>query len=130
MNPLIATDPRGLSPEELEGVLSQSTIFDKIEFSGITKQQITDKIHDLRTRQVPQRKVLRDMPDEAVTQYWFKNWLHPNLRHWVPKPPKDTRGCSREVLERDARKGMLNFYENGQQNFSYTLADIEQWCRS
>lgn len=116
-----------LNVDEIEKVLKESTIFDKIKFSGITKDQIRAKILDLETKQVPERTVLCNMKDEKVTEYWFKNWLHPMLKHAVNLSSKDKRGCSRKVLESDMKQDFLRFYENGQQNFSYTLDDIKRW---
>lgn len=105
------------------------TIFEKIEFSDITKDALKAKIYDLETRQVPERgeDILRNISDAEVTEYWFKNWLHPKLKHFFPTSPKDKRGCSKEVLARDQALDMLNFYENGQQNYDYTLDDIKAY---
>lgn len=114
--------------EDIEAALKSATIFDKIEFSGITKLTIKNKIADLRDRQVPEREVLLNMADEDVVFHWFKNWLHPMLKHCVKKSPRDKRGCSKKVLERDMKRDMLNMYENSQHSFNYTLADIEEWC--
>lgn len=114
-------------PKEIKKILEETTIFDKIEFSGITKDQIRAKIEDLENRQVPNRKVLLNMSDADVTECWFKNWLHPDLKHAVPPSPTSKVGCSREVLERDMAIDMLNFHENAQHNFDYTLKDIKDW---
>lgn len=116
--------------DEMERLLKESTIFDKIEFSGIRKDLLKAILREIREDKVPARTVLLDMADEAVVEYWFKNRLHVMLRHAVPKSSPDKRGCSRAVLERDAKQDMLHFYENGQQNFQYTLADIERWLNS
>lgn len=112
---------------KIKAALEASTIFDKIEFSGITKEQVAAKLDDLFNRQVPRREVLLHRADGAVAEYWFKNWLHPMLKHAVPPASRDKRGCSREILKRDADQDTLRFYENGQQNFNYTLEDIESW---
>lgn len=103
------------------------TIFEKIEFSDISKEVIKAKLHDLITRQVPERTVLLNADDDNVTLHWFKNWLHPNLNHFFRKSPKDKRGCSRKVIENDMAMDSLHFYENGQQNFQYTLDDIKEY---
>lgn len=113
--------------EDIEKMLPTITIFEKIEFSGISKEMIKAKIDYLRNVQVPNRTVLLNMNDKDVLFYWFKNWLHPNLKNWVTPSPKDKRGCSRKVLANDAKRDMLSFYENGQQNFSYTLKEIEDY---
>lgn len=116
--------------EEIKEVLAAATIFDKMEFSNITKEQVKEKLHYLETDQVPNRDVLLEMDDEALVFYWLKNWIHPKLKSAAPKAPADKRGCSRKVLQIDAKMDSLNFYENGQQNFSYTLADVKNWLNS
>lgn len=113
--------------DELTQLVHSITIFEKIEFSGITRKALKAKLDDLRTRQVPQRTVLLDMPDEEVVFYWFKNWLHPSLKHWVKPSSKDKRGATRRVLEIDYQIDALYFYENGQHMFDYTLEDIEAY---
>lgn len=115
------------SLEEIEETLANTTIFDKIEFSGITKESIRAKLEDLRTRQVPQRTVFLNQPDEEIVFYWFKNWLHPMLKHAVTPSPRCKLGCSKAVLERDMARDSFRMYENGQQNYVYTLADVEAW---
>lgn len=114
------------SNELAELVLSFS-ILEKIKFSNISKDAIREKLKYLREVQVPNREVLLKMKDEDVVFYWFKNWLHPSLKHWVKPSPRDKRGCSRKVLDRDARNDFIHTYENGQQNYDYTLADIEDY---
>ena len=130
MNRLFEIDKTVFNIDEIESILKESTIFDKIEFSGITKDEIKSKINDLENKQVPNRTVLRDMTDKDVAEYWFKNWLHPKLKHAVKPSPKDKRGCSKEALERDIKRDFLHFYENGQFNFNYTLDDIKQWLNN
>lgn len=121
--------PKMYDLDEIEKILNESTIFDKIEFSGITKEAIRNKINDLETRQVPQRQVLLDCSDDKVTEYWFKNWLHPQLKHAVKPAPRDKSGCCKKVIEEDNRRDFLRFYENGQHKFNYTLDDIKQWLK-
>jgi hypothetical protein len=116
--------------EEIKEVLAAATIFDKMEFSNITKEQVKEKIHYLETVQVPNRTVLLEMDDEALVFYWLKNWIHPKLKSAAPKAPADKRGCSRRVLQIDANMDSIRFYENGQQNFTYTLEDIKNWINS
>lgn len=115
--------------DEVEQILKESTIFDKMEFSGISKDQVQAKINELETIQVPNRKVLLDVPDNDVLELWFKNWLHPALKHAVPPSPRDKTGCSKLILERDIKQDFLRMYENGQQNFNYTLDDIKNWLK-
>ncbi len=107
--------------EEIETILKECTIFDKIEFSGISKETIQTKINDLETRQVPNRDVLLNMIDYDVTDYWFKNWLHSMLKHAVT-----IHGVGGEL---NAKRAFLRNYENGQQNFDYTLEDIKNWLK-
>lgn len=116
--------------DEIKQVLNASTIFDKLEFSGITKEQVQNQLHHLETVQVPNRTVLLKMDDEDVVFYWLKNWIHPKLKSAAPRAPGDKRGCSRRVLQLDAEMDSLHYYENGQQNFTYTLADIKEWINS
>lgn len=104
------------------------TIFEKIEFSEISKEEILAKIHDLETRQVPQRTVLMTLSDDDVAEHWFKNWLHPMLKHFFKQSPKDKRGCSPEIIARDMQMDNLHFCENGQQNYQYTLDEIKEYC--
>lgn len=116
--------------EEIKDKLQKMTIFDKIEFSGISKADIAAKLNDLKTRQVPQRDVLLDMQDVDVVFYWFKNWLHPKLKNFVPKPNlTDMQGVSAKCKKRLLEQHTLWFYENGQQNFEYTLTDVENYIK-
>jgi hypothetical protein len=116
--------------EEIKEVLASVSIFDKMEFSNITKEQVKEKLHHLETDQVPNRTVLLKADDADIVLYWLKNWIHPKLKHAAPKAPADKRGCSRKVLAIDANMDTIRFYENGQQNFTYTLADIKDWINS
>lgn len=127
MNVLLTTNPRPLDADAIQRVLGEATIIDKIEFSGFTRERVQAKLEDLRTNQVPNRKVLLDMTDDEVVFYWFKNWLHPDLKDWVPRQCTDFRGCSERVIDETLRKVTLRVYENGQQNFDYTMADIDAW---
>ena len=121
---------RVMDLDEIKYTLSKTSIIDKIEFSGITKYNIKSKLEDLRTRQVPERKVFLNLPDEEVVFHWFKNWLHPSLKHWVQVSPKDKRGLGIVGLQKDVERDLLHFYENGQGNFKYTLQEIEEWANS
>lgn len=125
---LLRDTQRSMDIEELVALVNSFTIFEKIEFSPyLTKERIRNKLKHLREVQVPNRTVLLKMDDEAVVEYWLKNYIHPDLKHWVYPPPKDQRGCSKKTLERDMKIFNLHFYENGQQNYSYTLQDIEDY---
>lgn len=127
--------PNHVSLEDIKEELKKVTIFTYIEASRYrgslhSNESISAKIKDLRTRQVPEREVLLDLDDEVVAEGWFKNWLHPDLPHLIQPSPKDKRGCSPEVLKRDSERDMLHYYECGQQNFDYTLKDVEEWLGS
>ena len=120
-------DTRAMRVEDIATMLPTITIFEKIEYSGITKEQIKQKLDHLYKVQIPNRTVLLNMDTNELAFYWFKNWLHPSLKHWVYPSPKDKRGCSKRVLENDLKQDTLHFYENGQQNFDYTLQDIKNF---
>lgn len=116
-----------LSVDETEEILSKSTIFDKIEFSDITKDQIREKLKSL-DEDVSGRSVLLDVSDEKVKEHWFKNWLHPKLKHFVKKLAVDnnmTEKYKKNVLKAES----LYFYENAQFNFNYSLKDIEEYVK-
>ena len=118
---------RSASIAEIKETLNNTTIFDKIEFSGISKETIKEKIRHLREEQVPNRSVFLESEPEEIVFYWFQNWLHPCLKHAVAKSPLYKEGCSANVLAMDQDRDMLNFYENGQQQYKYTLSDIENY---
>jgi hypothetical protein len=126
----LASIKHSRNTDEIAETLAAATIFDKMEFSNITKEQVKEKLHYLETVQVPNRTVLLKADDESLVFAWLKNWIHPKLKHAAPKAPADKRGCTRRVLAIDNKMDSLNFYENGQQNFSYTLADIKNWLDS
>ena len=65
--------------KEIAEVLAATTIFDKMEFSNITKEAVKEKLHYLETVQVPNRDVLLEMDDETLVFCWLKNWIHPKL---------------------------------------------------
>jgi len=116
--------------KEIAEVLAATTIFDKMEFSNITKEAVKEKLHYLETVQVPNRDVLLEMDDETLVFCWLKNWIHPKLKHAAPAAPADKRGCTRRVLAIDAKMDSLRFMENGQHNYSYTLEDVRNWVNS
>ena len=121
---------RGMDIEELITLVKSFTIQEKLAFSPhLTKERLKAKLISL-DEQVANRSVLLNMTDEAVKFYWFKNFIHCDLKHWVYPSPKDKRGCSRKVRERDMKIDTLNFYENGQQNYSYTMQDLEEYINS
>lgn len=115
---------------ELKKLVASFTIFEKIEFTGIKKETLRERIKYLREVQVPGRTVLLDTPDETVVFYWFKNWLHTMLKNYVARTPTDKRGCSEKVVIHDMSIDIIWYYENGQQNFKYTLAEIEEYINS
>lgn len=124
----IRESQKGMDIDELEVLVNSFTIQEKLAFSPrLTREVLADKIKDLRERQVPQRTVLLDMKDEDIVFYWLRNFIHPNLNHWIYPSSKDKRGCSEKVLERDAKIDRLYFYENGQFHYNYTMKDIEDY---
>lgn len=124
----IQESQRGMDVQILETLVRSFTIFEKIEFSPyMSKERIRAKLKDLRERQVPERTVLLSLSDEEVTFYWLKNFIHPDLKHWVYLSSPDKRGCSEQVLLQDAKRDALHYYENGQHYFNYTLEDIEEY---
>ncbi|MGL5713213.1 MAG: hypothetical protein ACRCX2_09355 [Paraclostridium sp.] len=119
-----------MSSEQLEQCLKDSTVFDKIEFSDISKEEIKNKLIDL-DRQVAERTVYLDAEDSKIKLGWFKNWLHPKLKHFIKRKRIDSSWghVSTKDRERVAKLDYLHTYENGQQNFSYTLEDIENYIK-
>ncbi|MGL6098716.1 MAG: hypothetical protein ACRC0G_03715 [Fusobacteriaceae bacterium] len=118
-----------MSVQNVKKTLENSTIFDKIEFSNITKEQIKQKLAELDER-VPKRNVYLESSDRDIKENWFKNWLHPKLKHFVKLPNLESYGV---ITEKDRQNfSELNFlrtYENGQQNFKYSLDDIEEYIK-
>ena len=119
--------------DELRELLESFTIFEKLEFSGFTKAQLHEKIQQLKFK-VSNRDVLLEMDDRAVLEYWFKNWLHCDLKHFAKKPYYPTKAefshMTEDARRRDMHMAMLHFYENGQQNYTYTIDDIEKYVAS
>jgi hypothetical protein len=106
------------------------TILERIVYSGIPKDVLKHNLNYIVEEKVPNREGLEGISDEALADLWFKNWLHPNLKKFYRQSPNDKRGCTIAVLERDNARDFTNFYENGQQNFNYTLDDIRAYCDS
>lgn len=124
----IQASQRGMDIGILETLVRSFTIFEKIEFSRhMSKEKIRAKLKYLREHQVPNRTAHTHMPDEEVVFYWLKNFIHPDLEHWVYPPPKDQRGCTERARMIDAKRHRLHMYENGQHYFKYTLEDIDEW---
>ena len=129
MNELIEKEHSySMDLEESARILKESTIFDKIEYSNISKDRIRAKLEELDSK-VSNRTVLLNMTDNEVKEYWFKNWLHPELKHWIEKSPEGEKFISQSVRERDAQINTLNFFENSQQNFNYSLEDIIKYIK-
>ena len=120
--------PRSMNVEEVEEALKKLTIFDYIEYSGYSKEDIKSMLNQKDQKAMKRdSNILPNMSDSAVGFYWFKNHLHTHLKKMVQDSPSDKRGCSRKVIEMDMRRDMLSFYEHGQQNFRYTREDVESW---
>lgn len=114
----------------IKKILNNTSIFDKIEYSKITKNEIRLKIDDLCNNHIPNRTVLLNITDNNVLELWFKNWLHPKLKHAVKKSPSNKQGISKKVLMMDIERDSLRFYENGQFNYTYTIDDIIQYINN
>jgi len=119
---------RGMDIQILETLVRSFTIQEKLAFSPyLSKIRLRNKLNDLRYRQVPERNVLLNMSDADVTFYWLRNFIHPDLSHWVYKSPTDKRGCSKRILERDMAIDRMRTFENSQHYYNYTMADIEEY---
>lgn len=114
-----------VSTDETKRILNECTIFDKIEFSDISKEEIRKKLIQLDT-QVKNRTVYLELNDRDVKEHWFKNWLHPKLKHFVVRKQVD-KYMSKELRNKTIELDFLYTYENGQHNFKYTLDDIEKY---
>lgn len=63
-----------------------------IEHSGISKERLRKELEDIRVRAEyavnnPNGVFYgQDKTVEDITFYWFKNWLHPILKHRTRKP--------------------------------------------
>lgn len=107
-----------------------------IEHSGISKETLRKKIEDIRVRAEHavndpmgvfhgQGKTVED-----ITFYWFKNWLHPALKHRTPLPnPVYYDFSNRDEKEEFQEQLYRHTYENGQQNFDYTMETIMEYLR-
>jgi len=119
---------RSMGVEDIEEELKKLTIFDYIEHTGLSKEEVATMLRNADESARNRREdLLPHIPDAELGFYWFKNNLHPRLKHMVAPAPADKRGCSKEVIRLDMKRDMLNFYELGQQNFDYTREDIEKW---
>lgn len=99
-------------------------IFYCIEYSGISKERLRSKLEEIRGRAIKAVQpggIFAGRNVDEITFYWFKNWLHPALKHRTPKTA-EYPGCTndKQWMEQFYR----HTYENGQQNFNYTLQDI------
>ena len=108
-----------------------------IKHSGITKTRLRDEIEYIRRRAeyavndpngvfYNQGKTVDD-----ITFYWFKNWLHPMLKHRTALP-NPSRYNMNDKDERKEFQDLLfrHTYENGQQNFDYTMETILNYIES
>ena len=108
-----------------------------IKHSGISKETLRNKIEAIR----PRAEHAVNDPDgvfhgqgktvDDITFYWFKNWLHPALKHRTPAP-NPSRYNMRDEDERKEFQELLfrHTYENGQQNFEYTMEIIMKYIES
>lgn len=105
-------------------------IFYCIEYSGITKKQLRSKLNEIRGRAVKAVQpngIFAGKNVDEITFYWFKNWLHPMLKSRTPKPAPYP-GCMNDAYWRE--QNLRHTYENGQQNFNYTLQDILRYVNT
>lgn len=102
-----------------------------IEYSGISKQKMKDKYAEIYDKA---RHAVND-PDgvfyekgktvDEITFHWFKNWLHPALKSRTPLPnPQNYNMENPKELEEYQNLFCQHIYENGQQNFNYTMDDL------
>lgn len=102
-----------------------------IEHSKITKETLKKKIEQIQKRA---EKAVNDKDGvfygkgktvDEITFYWFRNWLHPALKHRTPKPnPAMYNMDNKNEREEFLKLFNKHLYENGQQNFNYTMQDI------
>ena len=105
-------------------------IIEKIEFSKITKEQLQNKIDEI-IEKLPNRRVYLETSDEKILDLWFKNWLHPKLKHKFMKPnPSAYNFRNEKDVKLYNEKYNLYFYENGQFNYDYTVQDIINYIKS
>lgn len=108
-----------------------------IKHSNISKETLRNKIEEIKVRA---SHAVNDTDGcfygkgetvEKITFYWFKNWLHPALKSRTARPNPYMYNMSDD----DERKEYLDLlfkrlYENGQQNFDYTMETILNYIES
>ena len=109
-----------------------------IKHSGITKQRLKNEI-GLHIR--PRAEFAVNDPGgvfygqgktvDEITFYWFKNWLHPMLKHRTPAPNPSRYNMNDEDERKEFQELLFRHtYENGQQNFDYTMETIMEYIES
>lgn len=102
-----------------------------MEHSGISKETLKNKIEEIHARAekaCAEGGIFEGRKVEDITFYWFKNWLHPALKHRTAKPnPNRYNMANPDELKEFNELWTKHFYENGQQNFSYTMEEILQY---
>lgn len=108
-----------------------------IEHSGISKKRLRNEIEYIRAR--AEYAVNNPMgvfygegkTVEDITFYWFKNWLHPMLKHRTPLPKPACYDMQNEDERKEFQELLYRHtYENGQQNFDYTMETILNYIES
>lgn len=122
-------NPDELDIKEIKSILKNTTIYDKIEFSDISKDVLKAKLDNFKNTEVKNRTVLLDVDDNRVLDLWFKNWLHCELKNWL-KLKIITNCLSPRLRSKYMEWNTLCFYENGQFNFNYTIEDIENYIKN
>lgn len=113
--------------------MKTESIFDVIEFSGIRKETLKAKLDETRKKASTERAhqlFSGRLSSEEIATHWFKNWLHPALKHRTALPNPQHYDFSNPDEQKEFRELLFQHtYENGQQNFSYTLEDIDNYIR-
>lgn len=108
-----------------------------IKHSGISKERLQSKIDEIRAR----AEYAVNDPDgvfygegktvEEITFYWFKNWLHPALKHRTSAPNPSMYNMRNEDDRKEFQELLYRHtYENGQWNFDYTMETILDYIES
>lgn len=103
-------------------------LVDKIEFSNITKEQIKNKLIELKYRG---SVCYPTIPLEEEVFHIIKNYLHPRFKHRNTRPSSVAeylKGVPREKREYHINLWQQKrdnwYYENSQFNYKYTFKDI------
>lgn len=108
-----------------------------IKYSEISKEALQNKIEEIRARA---NHAVNDPAGvfygegktvEEITFYWFKNWLHPALKQRTAAPNPSLYNMRNDDERKEFQKLLFRHtYENGQQNFDYTMETIMKYIES